>query len=149
MFVLSYFAESTLCVLFSLQVKLGTQNVEVCKVSKKIRLNPGVRARLHIRFGKTEQRPVSTNVLNCRIFCQVLHPGTLTSIYHRVSLSSSANCNLFSQQPTLGGCLSMEYSNKQLALTGSGSDVRNVSSHIVCFSLPPHSACGPGSEGRR
>lgn len=37
-----YFADSTLCVLLTLQVKLCKQNVDVCKVSNKIRLNPGV-----------------------------------------------------------------------------------------------------------
>ena len=31
-----------LCVLFALQVKLCKQNMEVCKVSKRIRLNPGL-----------------------------------------------------------------------------------------------------------
>lgn len=89
------------------------------------------------RFLSRGGGPVCVSVLNGRILCQVLHTGTFSSIYHRVSLNSAARCNLFSEQSTKGSCLSMEYSNKQLPLTGSGGDVRNVSPRTVCFSLPP------------
>lgn len=88
-------------------------------------------------------------VWNDMILCQVLHTGTFSSIYHRVSLNSAAHCNLFSEQSTKGSCLSMEYSNKQLPLTGSGGDVRNVSPRTVFQLASSLSLWLSGSGGRR
>lgn len=126
-----------LCVLLPQQVKLCKQNVEMCGVSKEIRLKLQVRARLHFPTGNESKKSGASVWMNCGIFCQVLHRGTFSSIHHLISLNSAAHRNLFSAELTWGSCHSLEYSNKQLSLTDSGNNVRNVTFCIVCFSLPP------------
>lgn len=87
------------------------RKVEMCRVSKEIRLNLQVRARLRFSTGN-ERKEIQRAVVSWYGFL----PGC--SIHHPVSLSGAARRNLFSEQLTRGSCLSLEYSNKQLSLTG-------------------------------
>lgn len=134
-----HFAHSSLWVIHPLEAKLWKQKVEVCRFCQNIQLNPQVRAWLHFPTSKREKKSsLYVQVYELEDFLPSLQTGTWSSIHHLISLNNAAHRNLFSEQLTWGSCRGLEYSNKQLFLTGSGNNVRNVTHRIVCFSLPPH-----------
>lgn len=130
-----------LCV-FSLTCRLNLVNKTWNCIKSEIRLNPGVAAWLCFSAGKRENIHCTLCVqlcsVNCSIFCQILCTETFSTIHQQISLNSAVHRNLFCEHLTWGICLAQEHSNKQLSMTDSCNNVRNVTPHIVCFSLSPH-----------